>query len=349
MQVKSNHVSRLHWYPDGLVKWLAFYLFLVAMGGGAVKAEERRILVIHSYNQELDWVREVSRGIETVLGSEAHLEFYYLDTKRLSPELFEQAGARALSAYRSLQPDLVILADDNALRLLGETIAVETPVVFCGINGDLRSKYRWVVNHPNITGILERPMIKRTIVESMKALGLEVDRVMVLLGNSPTAEGFFTADLNGQDRINIGRGLQADVYKSGRLSDWKNWLDQSVDLGYRLILAAAFQTVTDNQGRPLGGDKLSRWLSESSPVPIITVHEEFINHKALVGGMVIDGGKMGVDAALMARSILNDGQSPGAIPIEYENRATLIFSSKQLEKWHLGITPRYKAQVKLLY
>ena len=349
MQIEPNHVTRPHRSTNGFVKWPMYLLLMAVMATLPVMAEERRVLVIHSYNQELFWVREVSRGIESILGPEAHLEFYYLDTKRLSPKLFELAAGRALAAYRSLQPDLVILVDDNALTLLGETIAVETPVVFCGINGDLRSKYQWVVNHPNVTGVLERPMIRRTIVESMKAMGVEVERVMVLLGQSPTAEAFFATDLNGQSRIAIGQGLQADVYKSGRLSDWQNWLDQSVDMGYGLILAAAFQTVADDQGQPLGGDKLSRWLSQASPIPVITVHEEFISLQALMGGMVIDGDKMGVDAAVMARAILNDGQSPGAIPIEYENRGTLIFSRKQLEKWHLAITPRYKGQVKLLY
>lgn len=128
------------------------------------------ILVISSYHPEYLWDRSYNASLEAHLGSNHRISHFYMDTKRRSPDDFDQIAEQALAFYRQTKPDLVVLGDDNAINYLAREIAtLGTPVVFLGMNENPRHK--GLVGHPKITGVLERPLLKRNINEMSQLMG----------------------------------------------------------------------------------------------------------------------------------------------------------------------------------
>ncbi len=112
---------------------------VVLLLAGHVFASGKKILIIHSYHPSLSWTMQYTHGIRDFLGATVQLDHFYLDTKRIPASQFKARVEAALAYYRQIQPDLVMLGDDNALFLLWEPIATKgTPVVFFGINSNLR-------------------------------------------------------------------------------------------------------------------------------------------------------------------------------------------------------------------
>jgi hypothetical protein len=146
--------------PVGVLLLLA----IVISGNRAFALEPSQVvLVIESYNRDYAWDKGYRSAIEEALGSRYTLEWYEMDTKRLPVGEHQRMADGAWARYLALSPDLVILGDDAALKFLGPRFAtVHTPVVFLGINANPRNYLERVP--PNMTGVLERPILKRSLV-----------------------------------------------------------------------------------------------------------------------------------------------------------------------------------------
>ncbi|MFM5598804.1 ABC transporter substrate-binding protein [Aeromonas veronii] len=128
------------------------------------------ILVISSYHPEYLWDQSYNEGLRKGLQGEHKISHFYMDTKRHPREAFDDIAQRAIAFYLKSKPDLVVLGDDNAINYLANEIAsLGTPVVFLGMNENPRLK--GFVGHPKITGVLERPLLKRNISEISQMMG----------------------------------------------------------------------------------------------------------------------------------------------------------------------------------
>ena len=159
-----------------MTRWLCLLLWLFSAWTSAAN-----VMVIHSYHPGHPWILEYSRGLAVALPGQ-QLSHVYLDTKRLPPSQFAAQGDQAWRAYLQQKPDLVILGDDNAIDLLALRIANHgTPVVFLGMNDNPR--HVGVYGQPLITGVLERPLMKRNLLEMTQMLG-GASQVKVLFRNN---------------------------------------------------------------------------------------------------------------------------------------------------------------------
>ena len=137
-------------------------LVVILPAADACRAAGYDVLVVFSYEKELDWHQEMRKGIEDVLENVAHIEYFYMDTKNnlaAGPEKAKQA----YGLYQSLQPDGVIAADDNAQSLFVAPYLkdkVKTPVMFCGVNAE-PEHYGYPAS--NVSGILERMHINESL------------------------------------------------------------------------------------------------------------------------------------------------------------------------------------------
>ena len=112
-------------------------------------------LWVSSYHRGYEWNDGVERGIEEALAGKCRLERFFMDTKRNKEPAFGEAkAAEAVGLIERLDPDVVILSDDNASRYLAvpHLKGGGRPLVFCGINWEPESYgYPW----PNATGMVE--------------------------------------------------------------------------------------------------------------------------------------------------------------------------------------------------
>lgn len=97
-------------------------------------AAEFKVLVVMSYEANNPWVIEIREGIDSVLAASSEITYFYMDTK-VSPAAGPRKGEEAYALYQRLQPDGVIVADDDAQAMFVVPFLkdkVRTPVMFNG-------------------------------------------------------------------------------------------------------------------------------------------------------------------------------------------------------------------------
>ncbi|MGL5498852.1 MAG: hypothetical protein ACRDCQ_18075, partial [Aeromonas sobria] len=161
------------------------------------------ILVISSYHPEFLWDKSYNKGLLDGLDGEHQISHFYMDTKRYQREEFDDIAQRAIAFYLKSKPDLVVLGDDNAINYLANEIAaLGTPVVFLGMNENPRLK--GFVGHPKITGVLERPLLKRNISEISQMMG-GLDKALVLFDSSNVALTAIEDEFKTQTELRVGQ------------------------------------------------------------------------------------------------------------------------------------------------
>ena len=140
----------------GLVNLLPLFLLLFLGVSSCSKKEERRILVVHSYEESYDAYPDFNRMIAEQFKKEkvdADIRTVYLDCESYweEPEL---ARMRFLvdSISQGWKPEIILVNEDQAaysLMKCNVPLAKEIPVVFGGVN---YPNWGLLKYHPNVTG-----------------------------------------------------------------------------------------------------------------------------------------------------------------------------------------------------
>ncbi len=132
-------------------------------------AANKTVVVVNSYNRDFKWVKEHNGILKRGLSGEADVFCHYLDFKRLSKEQAERNVEAVKNILAEQKPAVVVLTDDYALKSLGQFLVdLNIPVVFLGINGNARG---YVDNIRKITGVFERPLVKRSVAYLTEIIG----------------------------------------------------------------------------------------------------------------------------------------------------------------------------------
>jgi ABC-type uncharacterized transport system substrate-binding protein len=129
----------------------------VAAVASANTASDRvmKCLFVSSYSKGYDWSDGVERGLRSALKDRCELRQFDMDTKRFKSE--EEKQKRALEAkgmIESWHPDIVITADDSAVKYLIERYYrdADIPFVFSGVNWTVEG---YGLPYKNVTGMIE--------------------------------------------------------------------------------------------------------------------------------------------------------------------------------------------------
>ncbi len=141
-------------------------VLLIVLGLGAlglpVHAAPYKVLVVMSYEEDNPWVKEIREGIEAVLRGQAEVTYFHMNTK-VDPKGGPRRAEEAFELFRTLQPQGVITADDDAQSMfvvpfLKERTAV--PVMFNGVNSPAD---RYGFPNAHISGVLERAHVRESL------------------------------------------------------------------------------------------------------------------------------------------------------------------------------------------
>ena len=99
-------------------------IFLLMLGVIAVylNTTRPRILIMHSYTPDYAWTRDVDVGIKRITDdwSDYTVSSHYMDTKKHQDKHWqEQAGRIARRTVDNAEPDVLIIVDDLAQKLVG--------------------------------------------------------------------------------------------------------------------------------------------------------------------------------------------------------------------------------------
>lgn len=323
-----------------LLRWLAV-LLLAAPASHAAPVAPATILVIESYNVEMEWDVSYKQALNELLGKQYHLEFVQMNTKRLPPERHAAMADLAWARYQQVHPVLVILGDDAALKFLWERFSkTTTPVVYLGINNNPRA-YFDAAQARNITGVLERPNLKRSIAFSHRLLPA-AKRALVLFDTDVTSQVVRAETFEHHDRLQID-GIDIDLKLVPR---WEHWMDEVVNARgkYDMIFLGLYQALRDkNNNSANTSDEVARWTSAHAPVPVFGFWDWAVGPEKTVGGLVLYGHEQGRVAAELALRILS-GTPPERIFPVVADRGRFLFSKTQLRRFGLTLPPDIAAE-----
>ena len=318
------------------------------------KSQFPRVLVIHSYQTDYNWVVSINEGLERVFDdkSELNIRYHYMDLKNHNDEDFKRtATTLAHRVVGEWQPDVLVLFDDLAQSKVGRHYVNggapgkdDIKIVFGGVNDDPQKYYG---KGENVTGILERkPLaaIKETLLMIAQAQGFDVKddnakrpRVVFIGDNSESIDAeipyYTTIDWTPLQWL---EPIQVDTY-----DDWKQAVHQA-NREADIILLTNYQQIRDETGeyvRPAGN--IMRWTEQKSNIPVVGMG--WANGK--------DGAMLAVTVSpyeqgeIVAQRVLDilKGTAPSALRHVSTKQFLVMICKPALERRGLQIPPLYEA------
>jgi len=303
--------------------------------GAQAMAQGRRILIIESYHPVLEWTSLCEQGIRETLGKQYDIHTFYMDTKRIPETEFGSRADAAWDTYQKLQPELVMLGDDNALRLLGRRFAQsKTPVVFFGINNNPRNYFDTLP--PNITGVLERtPLIPW--LRYLRDIFPQARKALILMDSSMTSDSIINVTFQKRTEISIS-GMLVE-YRI--IPGWNEWMTAVTrQKGFDMIIMPTFHNVRMENGDSVDIHTLIEWTSANSSVPVFTNQDYTVSSRGAAGAYTLNAKAHGAQAAEMVSAILGEGVAPSTMIFQKDNEGLFIFNQQQLKRFGISLPPQ---------
>ena len=288
-----------------LYKILFLFLFILILLSSSILAskhdeQKKKILLLHSYHQNLEWTQNIEEGFKNTLENKlSNYELYveYMDTKRFDYEKI----ARELEGvynqkYKEVPLDLIVTSDDNALNFMlnyGQDFFPSAPVVFCGVNNLARKE---LTQRDMITGFIEEASIRETI-QLMLEIHNNPNRIVVINDDTPTGEA-------NRERL---ESIRPDFVNKTNFAFWQDYSMQELQTKLAdleedtAVLLLSFNR--DRLGQRFTYQETIKQLNPYADVPIYSVWDFYLG-EGIVGGKLISGFSQGKMAATRGIKIL---------------------------------------------
>jgi diguanylate cyclase (GGDEF)-like protein/PAS domain S-box-containing protein len=291
----------------------------------------KKILILNSYSEELQWVKDIQEGIEDVLQykNEVFLYYEYMDLKNNNGDMYiDMLYDFYKEKYKNTKFEMIICTDNDALEFMvkyGEDLFGKTPVIFCGVNNFTKDILKGKTNY---TGIVEEINVKETIL-SMMYLQKDIKNVVVVYDNTTT--GKINEELVRNSIVDLEHDINFYFYKDMQL---KELLDEIYILDNNTTAILVIGQFKTDDGKYIPYEKNKNFISQFN-VPIY-VCWDFLLNEEVIGGKVLKGYDQGQSAADMAIKIL-DGQKIEDIQVKEEDISEFIFNYNALIKYGINI------------
>lgn len=321
----------------GILFSLCFCAFLIY-----ANIQKPRIMILHSYDKEYAWTRDVSVGIKRVLDQKPYyaVKWHYMDTKRRSDKRSkENAASAAHSVIERWEPHVIIAIDDNAQQYVVRHYVGrdDLQIIFSGMNGT-REKYGYV-GAKNVTGILER--LELTAIKNMIQELIKKDTIKVALVTDKSS----TSELVHKEvKAYNWHPLQLSYIKMApTFADWKAAIKQANEQT-DILFFTNYHTVARNKNdkQKVPPRELIGWTMANTDLPNIGGWGFFVED----GGMISTGVspyEQGEIAARMAVDIIEKNLKAGEIAYESTRQFIAYARHVELEKAGFKLPKVYEA------
>ena len=292
-----------------------------------VRAAESKVLVVHSYHEDFEWVQAIDDVLRSIFDLEGvDRRFFYLDTKRKPDDASKRdATRRAKQLFASYRPGVIIAVDDNAQAYFAKDYVNKRgiQIVFCGVNADPQ-KYGYPA--ANVTGILERSYPIQTL-KVLKVLIPGIHKVMVVCDISTTSELVLP-------RIRkLAGNLSPDMHIVGyeqpaTFSQWQQVIyDLDQDRQVDALLIPLYHTIRkDGAPTSIASTEVMHWTIAHTRKPVVGLWPQNVTDGSLLA-VTVNPREHGRVAAQMALQILN-GKRAGDIPIVVNKEGYVMVNLK---------------------
>lgn len=289
------------------------------------------VLFVHSYHHEYAWVDTYYSAFKNTLKTTS-LRDFEMDTKRLNHDSFQSQANKALAQIQQYQPKVVVLADDNAMKYLGQRLLDSGfYVVFMGVNANPR---HYVQINDRLAGILERPLIKSAVNEAIRILP-GTKKIRVLMDAGITSAAIVESSFNGKMKQTIG-WADVDVAWANNYEHWQALVKESPDLGYDLLLIGNFAKLANKQGETISVPETARWTGKNSKIPVFSFWKYSVGAGMSIGGVVMSGADQGNGAAEITNAFLQNNRFVEPL-IRRPQQGYYMFSRSELERWQINL------------
>lgn len=295
--------------------------------------EQKNILLLHSYNEGLEWTSELNSGIIDTIGkSNDNCIIYveYMDWKNYpTNENTESLYDHLKYKYGNKKLDLLITTDDAALNFAlknRKSIFTYAPIVFAGVNQEVVSQLEG--KYENLTGVIEEIDPVNTIKTAIM-LNPSIENVYVIFDNSES--GISTGNLVTKKIEEMNLNLKIRHVNNLKFSELIS-LIKSLDDKSMIFFTTYY---SDGTGAIIEFNLAAREISRHSTIPMYHLYDFGLN-KGAFGGNMMSGRLYGNHAAKLALRILN-GESADEIPI-YSPKATReVYDYNQLKRFDIPV------------
>lgn len=321
--------------------WCLGWLLLACASAWAAP---KRVFVVESYHSEYPWDQDYRRALQERLSPRCELAFYTLDSKRLPGDQVRQRAEEALQKIRAFNPDLVIVGDDAALQKVGRVWALQgKPVIYLGINNNPRNYFD--TTPPNISGVLERPLILRNIFELGRSIkGMR--RALTMFDSDLTSRIIRDETFVGRDSIRLG-DIDVDISLTDSFAAWQQKV-LDAPKQYQAIWIGLYFTLRDKNGKVVDGAEVLRWTEAHSKLPLFAFWNFSVGKGKTAGGLVLTGYEQGKEAAAMANAYLFGGKPlSGLFPVT-PSEGEYLFSRSELARYGITLPEKVRARSRWL-
>ncbi len=304
-------------------------------------ADPYRVLILNSYHKGMKWEDRVTEGLTAEFKkSSLNIQILteYMDTKRHPKErLFPHLASLFAEKYL-VHPDVIVVAEDNALDFVlayRNSLFPDVPVVFSGIN-DEKKAYR---SHAlGFTGLTENIAMQPTI-ELMLQLHPEAKRIVAVADSVPSAafhlENYYAA----------ASAFPQDI-EFGALTNWTfGELREALARLPADTIVLYLSIYRDRKGIYMRASGGFTFLTQHTDLPVYTLWEQTLG-SGMLGGFVADGRLHGKLAAEMVVRILN-GESVHTIPVRGYEGFRPMFDYRALQTHNISLSDLPKQSIVL--
>ncbi|WP_295891083.1 ABC transporter substrate binding protein [uncultured Vibrio sp.] len=293
-------------------------------------------LVIESYHSEYAWDKSYLKGITSTLNGRVDIDTFQMNTKRLPESEYELMADRAYEHYLRVNPELVILGDDNAFRLMYPRLYNEpVSIVFLGINSNPRTLLNQYKGQASITGVLEQPLFVKTMAEIGGLLNDGNKKVRIMFDSGVTSKIAIEFMKSHAQSISKNLDIEIEVLAIATQSEWQDAINSAPEEGVSAIIVGLYHTIVDSNGANVAADQIVNWTNHNSKVPLFGFWDFSIGPGKAAGGVVLFGELQGKQAAELVIRIL-DGESADSIPIQVGRQGKAIYSIEEMKRWKIA-------------
>lgn len=323
--------------------FLALLAILVAASDAT--SNSMNISIVHSYHKEYAWEKSLTSGLLDTLPQTATLDHFYLDTKRIEKSRHAAQAEKALEHLKSTSPDLIILCDDNAAKYLGPALKNgPIPVVYVGLNRNPRDYGLFPAD--NMTGILERPLLKRSLHSMCRLVNTEDTKVLILFDSDSTSDAVLHEAFKGETQFNLGK-VRVEIKQFQLLEEWQSALLESKSDGFDTVYIGLYHTLRTRSGEHVPDEDVIAWANAHAPVPIFAFWDFAVGKGKTIGGHVLSGRDQGLAGGLIASEVLA-GAPPDQIPPRTAKEGSYQFSIHELNRFGIKLPPTIREQSTLV-
>lgn len=266
----------------------------------------KNVLVLHSYDESLEWTNDVSSGIKSIFYNnrqKINLYFNYMDMKKNYDNKYLDSFNKFLKdKYKNLKFDLIICVDNDALeylRMHSKEIFPKVPVIFTGINFQEVSLLN--LDRNIFKGVIEEIQVKDTI-----------DVMIRLHSNLKNIKVFSSSTLSGKLSSNAVQKIKY-LYKGKLdfefLEDFtiEKFLDKCDKSDKTTAILLMIDPLRDENNNPVYINEYEDSIKKNMEIPMYTFWNFSIGH-GIVGGKMSSGFDQGKTAALIALKYLKDNR-----------------------------------------